>query len=217
MGSSLQLNASQLNAAPLTGTQQHLLRQAIQDGLPLTPQPYQTLATALGVSELAVMETLQDWTTNGLIKRFGLVVKHHALGYRANAMVVWDVPDHQVDAIGDVLSKADPVTLCYQRPRRLPEWRYNLFTMIHGKSRSMVLEQLAELIEAHELDAIPRDVLFSYRLFKQCGGHYSSCQPNPHSQSETNSAACEYVAQQERLKTSALAEHSSSTRQVAYG
>ncbi len=157
----------------LTDYQQQELRQAIQDGLPLTPQPYRTLATALGVSEVAVMQTLAQWMEDGLIKRFGLVVKHHALGYRSNAMVVWDVPDHLVDQVGELLSRADAVTLCYQRPRKLPQWRYNLFTMIHGKSRSMVMEQLADLITTHQLDGIPRDVLFSYRLFKQCGGHYS--------------------------------------------
>lgn len=173
MGSSLQLNASQLTKTQLSEVQQQQLRQAIQDGLPLTPQPYQTLATALGVSESLVMQTLTQWMDDGLIKRFGLVVKHHALGYRSNAMVVWDVPDDQVDQVGQILSQADAVTLCYQRPRRLPEWRYNLFTMIHGKSRNMVMEQLAELIVQHELDGISRDVLFSYRLFKQCGGHYS--------------------------------------------
>jgi DNA-binding Lrp family transcriptional regulator len=119
------------------------------------------------------MQTLAQWMEDGLIKRFGLVVKHHALGYRSNAMVVWDVPDHLVDQVGELLSRADAVTLCYQRPRKLPQWRYNLFTMIHGKSRSMVMEQLADLITTHQLDGIPRDVLFSYRLFKQCGGHYS--------------------------------------------
>lgn len=172
------LSEPSLTGASLTGTlltdaQQQQLRLAIQDGLPLTSQPYQTLATALGVSESAVMQTLTQWMDDGLIKRFGLVVKHHALGYRSNAMVVWDVPDHQVDQVGQLLSQADAVTLCYQRPRRLPEWRYNLFTMIHGKSRSMVMQQLAELIMQHELDGISRDVLFSYRLFKQCGGHYS--------------------------------------------
>ncbi|GLQ30897.1 siroheme decarboxylase subunit beta [Litoribrevibacter albus] len=200
MGTSLQLSE----------VQQQQLRQAIQDGLPLTPQPYQTLATALGVSESAVMQTLTQWMDDGLIKRFGLVVKHHALGYRSNAMVVWDVPDHQVDQIGQILSQADAVTLCYQRPRRLPEWRYNLFTMIHGKSRSMVMEQLAELIVQHELDGISRDVLFSYRLFKQCGGHYSG-----RSQPVNHVTRCH---SQQTVRSSCTARSSRNEQsQVAYG
>lgn len=152
---------------------QQRLRQAIQDGLPLTAQPYKTLAIALGVQEDQVMNTIQLWSDTGLIKRMGLVVKHHSLGYRANAMVVWDVSEDQVDRVGEILSQCDVVTLCYQRPRRLPEWRYNLFSMIHGKNRALVLEQLADLVAENQLDAFPREVLFSYRLFKQCGGHYS--------------------------------------------
>ncbi len=169
-----QLIANTLGRALLDERNQLRLRQAIQDGLPLTRQPYKTLAIALGIKEQQVLDTIQYWTESDLIKRLGLVVKHHSLGYRANAMVVWDVPADDVDRVGELLSQCDVVTLCYQRPRRLPHWRYNLFSMIHGKDRSMVLEQLADLIAENQLDGFQRDVLFSYRLFKQCGGHYAN-------------------------------------------
>jgi DNA-binding Lrp family transcriptional regulator len=149
------------------------LRKAIQDGLPLTEQPYLTLANELGVTEAQVMQTINDWQDEGLIKRFGLVVKHHNLGYKANAMVVWDVPQEQVDQIGEILSACDAVTLCYQRPRQLPHWNYNLFSMIHGQDRDTVLTQLAEIVDEHGLAHFDRDVLFSYKLFKQCGGQYA--------------------------------------------
>lgn len=162
-----------LNANVLNQASQLRLRQAIQDGLPLTAQPYQTLATALNVSEEQVLNTIQHWTDTGLIKRFGLVVKHHSLGYHANAMVVWDVADDQVDRVGEILSQCDAVTLCYQRPRRLPQWNYNLFSMIHGKDRATVLQQLADIVSENQLQTHERDVLFSYKLFKQCGGHYT--------------------------------------------
>lgn len=148
------------------------LRKAIQNGLPLTAQPYLTLAEELGLTEAQVMDAIQDWQDDGLIKRFGLVVKHHALGYTANAMVVWNVPNESVDQVGEKLSQSDAVTLCYQRPRRLPEWNYNLFSMIHGKDRDTVLQQLSEIISANDLGDIEYDVLFSYKLFKQCGGQY---------------------------------------------
>lgn len=149
------------------------LRKAIQDGLPLTEQPYLTLAEELGVSEEQVMQTINDWQDEGLIKRFGLVVKHHNLGYTANAMVVWDVPQEQVDRVGEALSQCDAVTLCYQRPRQLPHWNYNLFSMIHGQDRDTVLKQLAEIVIDNNLSVFDRDVLFSYKLFKQCGGQYT--------------------------------------------
>jgi len=148
------------------------LRKAIQNGLPLTEQPYLTLARELGLTEDQVMQTITDWQNDGLIKRFGLVVKHHTLGYKANAMVVWDIPADKVDEVGELLSLCDAVTLCYQRPRQLPEWNYNLFSMIHGQDRDTVLQQLADIIEQNGLSGFQYDVLFSYKLFKQCGGQY---------------------------------------------
>lgn len=148
------------------------LRKAIQNGLPLTEQPYLTLAQELGLTEGQIMKTILDWQGDGLIKRFGLVVKHHSLGYRANAMVVWDIPEDKVDEVGELLSLCDAVTLCYQRPRQLPEWNYNLFSMIHGQDRNTVLQQLADITEQNDLSCFKRDVLFSYKLFKQCGGQY---------------------------------------------
>ncbi|MBQ0730312.1 MAG: AsnC family protein [Oleispira antarctica] len=148
------------------------LRKAIQNGLPLTEQPYLTLAQELGLTESQVMQAITDWQNDGMIKRFGLVVKHHSLGYTANAMVVWDIPKDKVNNVGELLSSCDAVTLCYQRPRQLPEWNYNLFSMIHGQDRETVLQQLASITEQHGLADFKRDVLFSYKLFKQCGGQY---------------------------------------------
>lgn len=158
---------------PLSSSQQEILKLSIQDGLPLTLRPYQTIAIALGVTEASVIATLQDWNDSGLIKRFGLVVNHRRVGYRANAMVVWDVPDDAIEHIAGHFSRAEEVTLCYQRPRVLPKWRYNLFCMIHGMDRGTVLSQIAGLVERHQLENIPRDILFSYKQFKQCGGQFA--------------------------------------------
>jgi DNA-binding Lrp family transcriptional regulator len=112
-----------------------------------------------------------------MIKRMGVIVRHRALGYRANAMVVWDVPDSELERIGRLLAAETCVTLCYQRPRRLPDWPYNLFCMIHGRERDIVLRRLAQIIEFHGLQAIPRSVLFSSRSFKQRGAHYADSPP----------------------------------------
>jgi DNA-binding Lrp family transcriptional regulator len=108
----------------------------------------------------------------GIIKRLGVVVRHHELGYRANAMVVWDVPDARVEQIGRRLGDIDCVTLCYQRPRRLPDWPYNLFSMVHGQDRDDVLACIGRLVEALGLGDIPHAVLFSGRRFKQRGACY---------------------------------------------
>ena len=146
--------------------------QVVQNGLPLVERPYREIGDRLGWSEQAVIETLQGMIDAGIIKRLGVVVRHHELGYRANAMVVWDVPDDQVDALGQQLGRQDCVTLCYQRPRRLPDWPYNLFCMVHGRDRDDVLACIGRMAEGLGLETSPHTVLFSARRFKQRGARY---------------------------------------------
>jgi siroheme decarboxylase len=148
------------------------LIEAIQAGLPLVARPYREIGARLGISEQAVIGQLRGMIDAGIIKRLGVVVRHHELGYRANAMVVWDVPDEQVEHIGRQLGDIDCVTLCYQRPRRLPHWPYNLFCMVHGQDRDEVLACIARLVEALALGDIRHAVLFSGRRFKQRGARY---------------------------------------------
>jgi siroheme decarboxylase len=148
------------------------LIEAIQDGLPLIARPYRAIGARLGMTEQAVIGRLRGMVDAGIIKRLGVVVRHRELGYRANAMVVWNVPDEQVEDIGRRLGDIDCVTLCYQRPRRLPDWPYNLFCMVHGQDRDDVLACIGRLVEALGLGEIPHAVLFSRRRFKQRGARY---------------------------------------------
>jgi len=148
------------------------LIRAIQQGLPLVERPYAAIAVALNLTEEAVIARIQDLLTQGIIKRLGVVVRHHELGYGANAMVVWDLPDDVVDRLGRRIGALPFVTLCYRRPRRLPDWPYNLFTMIHGRDRAAVLAQVEELKRDLELTAVPNSLLFSGRRFKQRGAFY---------------------------------------------
>ncbi len=157
----------------LSPNQQLSLRSAIENGLPLTPQPYKTLAEQLGVAESQVISTIEQWMDEGLVRRFGLVVRHRELGYRANAMVVWNIADEQVKQIGRLLADEAAVTLCYRRARQLPQWPYNLFCMIHGRSRDQVVQQLALIVEKHQLQDWPKELLFSTHAYKQCGARYS--------------------------------------------
>ncbi|UCC57080.1 MAG: AsnC family protein [Gammaproteobacteria bacterium] len=147
---------------------------AIQDGLPLVPHPYAVLAETLGTTEADIIERLQRLQDDGMVKRMGVVVKHRALGYHANAMVVWDVPDSAIQQVGELLAAQECITLCYQRPRCLPDWPYNLFCMIHGHERKAVLRRLAQIIDANSLGDIPHEVLFSLRSFKQRGARYAA-------------------------------------------
>ena len=153
-----------------------LLIEAIQDGLPLVSRPYAMIGKQVGMSEMEVIKRLSHLLETEVIKRLGVVVYHRKLGYRANAMVVWDVANAQVDSVGQQISQFDFVTLCYQRTRRLPDWPYNLFAMIHGKDRNLVLGELDRLIKQCNLSDIPYQVLFSRNCFKQRGAIYTSHQ-----------------------------------------
>jgi len=153
---------------------------AIQHGLPLVPRPFANIGSDAGLAENEVINALAHWVEQGVIRRMGVVVRHHELGYRANAMVVWDIPDDQVSAIGERLGSFDFVTLCYRRPRRLPDWDYNLFTMIHGRNRDEVMNLVAQLKEQCGLNDIAHEVLFSRRRFKQCGARYVSKHQSEH-------------------------------------
>ncbi|MCB1762662.1 MAG: AsnC family transcriptional regulator [Gammaproteobacteria bacterium] len=152
--------------------QDYRLIAEIQDGLPLSSRPYAAIGERVGLSEQQVIERIASLQMSGVIKRMGIIVRHHELGYTANAMVVWDVPDDQVDAVGKKLGEQPCVTLCYQRPRRLPAWPYNLFCMIHGQERNRVLEHISAIVKAHGLDHIPHQILFSGKRYKQRGARY---------------------------------------------
>jgi len=146
--------------------------QVMQGGLPLVSKPYMQVGALAGMPEREVLGRLERLLDGGVIKRLGIVVRHHECGYRHNAMVVWDVPDDDVHAAGRRLAESELVRLCYRRPRRPPEWPYNLFCMIHGRDRQTVLEDIRRIETATGLVGRPRDVLFSVRRFKQRGARY---------------------------------------------
>ncbi|MDD5403637.1 MAG: Lrp/AsnC family transcriptional regulator, partial [Sulfuricella sp.] len=129
----------------LPSEQESRLIAAIQSGLPLVERPFAAVGETVAMLETEVIDGVKKLFRLGVIKRMGVVVRHHELGYRANAMVVWDIPDEEVSQLGSCLGKLEFVTLCYRRPRRLPAWRYNLFCMIHGHDREEVLARVEEM------------------------------------------------------------------------
>ncbi|TAK48546.1 MAG: Lrp/AsnC family transcriptional regulator [Xanthobacteraceae bacterium] len=149
------------------------LLRAIEGGLPLVERPYAAVAEHLDWSEMDVRARLGRLIEAGIVRRFGLVVQHRSFGYEHNAMVVWDVPAAQVEATGHAFAARPFVTLCYQRPRRPPHWRYNLFTMIHGRDRAEVERQIATLA-AIPACGLVHEILFSRRCFRQRGARLSA-------------------------------------------
>ena len=156
------------------------LLAAIQSGLPLVAHPYAEIGRQLGVTESEVIMRLSRLQEIGVIRRLGVIVRHHEVGYGANAMVVWDVPDTQVRELGHCLAGFDFITLCYRRPRRLPQWRYNLYCMIHGRDRQEVLANLEWMVNHCGLQGLAHTVWFSRRRFKQRGAiYFSQTPPSP--------------------------------------
>jgi DNA-binding Lrp family transcriptional regulator len=142
---------------------------ATQGGLPLCTQPYHAIADQVGLAAEEVMGRLRRMQERGIVRRIGAVPNHYRLGYRANGMSVWDLPDDRVSQLGRQVGALDFVSHCYRRPRRLPAWPYNLFAMVHGRSRAEVEDQVAR-IKALLGDAVrAHDVLYSTRILKKTG------------------------------------------------
>ena len=155
------------------------LLAALAAGLPLSEHPWRDLGEPLGLDEDEVLRRVAVLQESGVIRRLGIVVRHHELGFRANAMVVFDVPDERVGSVARVMCAQPFVTLCYRRPRRGDEWPYNLFCMIHGHDRALVEAQIRQLIETCGISDVPTATLFSTRCFKQRGARYRLTPANP--------------------------------------
>jgi len=155
----------------LSAVQRRLVAR-LAEGLPLVETPFATLGAAVGLSESGVIETLRAWLAIGVVRRFGTVLRHRPLGFDANAMVVWDLPDAEVRAAGLRASRLAQVTLCYRRARRRPAWPFNLYCMLHGRARDEVEAAIEVVAREAGLAGYPRQVLFSRRCFMQRGARY---------------------------------------------
>jgi DNA-binding Lrp family transcriptional regulator len=142
---------------------------ATQAGLPRVTRPYHAVAEQVGTTAEEVMARLQRMLDDGIIRRIAAVPNHYALGYKANGMTVWDVADARVDALGDQVGRLESVSHCYQRPRWLPEWPYNLFAMVHGRDRDEVELQARQIAELLGDACRGHAILYSTRILKKTG------------------------------------------------
>jgi len=157
-------------AADLSALDRRVLLE-IQDGFPLTATPYRDVAEAVDADVTDVLAAVEGLLADGCIKRIGCVVNHVVTGFDSNCMVVWDVPDGELDDRGEAVGELPSVTLCYHRPRR-PEqdWPYNLFTMIHGRETAAVDERIDALASEHL--PFEHERLYSTETLKQTGARY---------------------------------------------
>jgi len=142
---------------------------ATQDGLPLVPRPYDAIAEQIGVSPDEVKARFKSMLNQGAIRRIGVVPNHYRLGYVSNGMSVWDIDDDVVDEVGELVGALDYVSHCYKRPRHLPLWPYNLFAMVHGKTRQEVEEKVAAIAVILADHNRGQEILFSTKILKKTG------------------------------------------------
>ena len=152
------------------------LLAALDADLPLSPRPFLLLAERCGWPEADLLEVIRDWSASGRIRRYGASVNHRRLGFVANAMTVWSVPDDRIEEVGGALALAPEVSHCYQRPR-FPEFPFNLYAMIHGRCREECLAAAARLSQSCGLDE-PL-ALFSSKEFKKSAPAYASLLASP--------------------------------------
>ncbi|MDH5396127.1 MAG: AsnC family transcriptional regulator [Gammaproteobacteria bacterium] len=142
---------------------------ATQSGLPLSRNPYHDIARQLDLDVNDVLQRMQNMLDNGIIRRIGVIPNHYKLGYKSNGMSVWNIPEEKISQLGKLVGALDFVSHCYQRPRFLPEWPYNLFAMVHGKSHDEVIEKVATIAELLADDNRGHKILFSTKILKKTG------------------------------------------------
>lgn len=150
------------------------IMQALSTGLALVPRPFAELGRALGRTEAEVLARVKALAAAGILSRIGVIVRHRALGWRSNAMVVWEANEADLGRIGPALTAVRGVTLCYQRRPAPGVWPYTLYCMIHARSRNEAMAVLERASREVGLQDTPHRVLFSIRCFKQTGALVAS-------------------------------------------
>jgi DNA-binding Lrp family transcriptional regulator len=141
----------------------------LQRDLDIEPRPFQDLAVRLGLEEETVLAAIRSLMDKGYIRRFGATLRHQKSGFEANALVAWKVPEADLQKIGREMAAQRVVTHCYSR-RPAPAWPYNLYTMVHGRTREECLEVAARM--ARETGLTDYQVLFSETELKKTTMRY---------------------------------------------
>ncbi|MBF0454896.1 MAG: Lrp/AsnC family transcriptional regulator [Magnetococcales bacterium] len=142
---------------------------ATQAGLPLLPSPFNAIAQQLGLTLETVLNRFETMLKQGWVRRIGVVPNHYQLGLRSNGMSVWHLPLDKIDHYGKQIGALPFVSHCYRRPQKLPEWPYNLFTMVHGQDRSVVSERVESISQLLGEDDLDHTILYSSRILKKTG------------------------------------------------
>ena len=141
----------------------------LQKDLPLDPRPFKLMADIIGIDEDQFLDRVNSMIASGVIRRFGATLYHQEAGFSSNAMVAWVVPECRIEETGNALAEFKEVTHCYQRTAR-KDWRYNLYTMIHGDNRNECYEIALRMSQSIGIDEYI--LLFSEKEFKKTSMEY---------------------------------------------
>jgi len=152
----------------LTDTEKQVIA-SIQGDMPIVERPYEQIASRLGMSEARLLEILRDLVDRGIIRRFGATLRHQKSGFRANAMVAWQVDETRIDAVGKLMASFQAVSHCYRRDPT-DEWPYNLYTMVHGQDEADCRQTAEKMARDAAVDRY--ELLFSRRELKKTSMQY---------------------------------------------
>jgi siroheme decarboxylase len=149
--------------AQITENDRRFIRE-LQKDLAVVPEPFKELASNLEITTAQLFAKATEYENTGIMRRFAAILRHREAGFVANGMVVWHVPDNKIDEVGFRLAAFPQVSHCYRRPV-YPDWRFNLFSMVHARTLRAAEKIAAEISETVGI----RDyqILFSSREFKK--------------------------------------------------
>ncbi|MGB9125451.1 MAG: Lrp/AsnC family transcriptional regulator [Nitrosotalea sp.] len=141
----------------------------LQKDLEIIERPFLKSAQKLGITEEQLLEKVKQYEEIGVMRRFAAILRHREVGFTANGMIVWKVPDERIEEVGEKLGSFPQISHCYQRPV-YPDWPYSVFSMVHCKSIADA-EEMAKQIQK-QVDVNDYKILFSSREFKKTRVEY---------------------------------------------
>jgi Transcriptional regulators len=141
----------------------------MQEDLPLVSEPYKLIADELEITEIELLSKIKDFLISGVIRRFGATLNHRNVGFKENAMAVWKVPEEKVKEVGERMTAFERVSHCYER-KVLPNWKYNMYTMVHGETKEECNKIVQEISKATNMNDY--EMLYSTRELKRCSMKY---------------------------------------------
>ncbi len=135
-----------------------------QEDSEITAEPFKEIIKKLSISYDEFFNILRELKDSGVMRRYAAILNHRKAGFNANAMVVWDIDDEKAIKYGEKLATFSAVSHCYLRPK-YPNWRYNIFTMVHGKTKEQTDKIVKEMESEVEFNS--NRYLYSSREFKK--------------------------------------------------